>query len=108
MLKKVYSKFQTRLAALVDKSAWFLILPALAIVYCIDPVRTLSVLTWMLFVAILVGFCIQISRIAWSPVDLVAMVNSAERDPRASAIVVAAVIVFVGLLVLSVVLWTRP
>ncbi|MFS2112743.1 hypothetical protein [Herbaspirillum frisingense] len=108
MLKKFYQKFQTRLAALVDKSAWFLIVPALVIVYCIDPVRTISVLTWMLFVAILVGFCIQISRIAWSPIDLVNMVGMAARDPRASAIVVAAVIVFVGLLVLSVVLWTRP
>ncbi|KAF1043073.1 MAG: hypothetical protein GAK35_02393 [Herbaspirillum frisingense] len=108
MLKKIYEAFEARLAALVDKSSWFLIVPALAVVACIDLPRTISVLTWMAFVAILVGFCIQISRVAWSPVDLVALLTKAREDARASAIVVAAVIHFVAILVLAVVLWTRP
>ena len=108
MLKKLYEKFEARFAALMDKSSWFLILPALALVCCMDLPRALSVLTWMAFAAILVGVCIQISRVAWSPVDLVALVKKAGEDARASAIVVAAVIHFVALLVLAVVLWTRP
>lgn len=108
MLGNLFKKFKPRLAALIDKSALFLILPALAIVACIDLPRTLSVVTWMLFAAILVGFCIQISRAAWSPINLVGLIDKAGEDPRAAATVVAAVIHFVGFLVLALVLWTRP
>ena len=100
--------FETRLGALVDKSSWFLILPAMCIVAAFDWARMLSVLTWMLLLAVVVGFCIQISRVAWSPVDLVRLVDKASEDSLASAVIVAAIIIFVGILVLAGVLWTRP
>jgi len=107
-IRKVYNKFESRLRALVDKSALFLMLPALLLLSLIDLPRTLSVASWMLFGAVLVGFCIQISRIAWAPIDLVALITKAKEDPRACAIIVAAVIVFVAILFLSLALWTRP
>lgn len=107
-LINLYAKFEARILALTDKSALFLMLPALLVLGLVDLPRTLSIASWMLFGAVLVGFCIQISRIAWSSINFQAMVDKAQEDPRACAIIVAAVIVFVGMLFLSLAFWTRP
>jgi hypothetical protein len=108
LLKRWYGKFEARIHAFGDKSAWFLMLPALLILSLIDLPRTAAILGWMLFAAVLIGFCIQISRIAWSPINLVDLIERAKEDPLACAIIVAAVVYFVGQLFGSLVVWTRP
>ncbi|MFJ9451524.1 hypothetical protein [Herbaspirillum sp. NPDC101397] len=107
-IKNYFLAFGTRLKALVDKSALLLILPAMLILGVLDLPKTAAIASWMLFGAVLVGFCIQISRIAWSPLDFTALVDKAMEDSRACATIVAAIIIFVGLLFLSLAFWTRP
>ncbi len=108
LLQMIYLKFESRLKAFGDKSAWFLILPALGVLMLIDAPRVASITVWMLFGAVLAGFCVQISRIVWPGVDLPQLIAKAREEPLPASIIVAAIIIFVAVMFLSLALWTKP
>lgn len=99
---------QRRFAALFDGSAWLLILPALCALYLWDAPMVKTLGQWSLYFLVLAGVVVMISRIVFPTVHLPTFIGNAERGDLAGALVTAAVILFVGMLVLSFVLWARP
>lgn len=104
---KMLQSWLKRIAALFDKSAWLLIAPAIALLYWIDPPLAKTFGQWSLFFLVLAGMAVIISRIVFPQVDLTAFVRRAASGDRASATVVAAIVLFVGLLILSGVMWVK-
>lgn len=96
-----------RLAALLDKSAWLLIAPALIALYLLDPPLARTFAQWSLFFLVLAGMAVVISRIVFPQVDLTGFVRRAAGGDRASATVAAAIVLFVGILILSGVIWVK-
>lgn len=91
-----------------DKNSWVLGAPAIALLAYLDTAKLLTLLEWMVYAAVIAGFAIQISRTMFPQIHLTAMVEKAMEDARGSGAVVAALILFVGLLFLSLSLWTKP
>lgn len=91
-----------------DRNSWFLAAPAMALLAYIDDAKLLTLLEWMVYAAVIAGFAIQISRTIFPQIKLTAMVEKAMEDPRGSGAVVAALIIFVGLLFMSLAMWTKP
>ncbi len=108
MSEKLTALFNALKAIVLDAQALALLLPTLALLYAIDGPKTLTLLEWMLFAAVIGGFAIQISLTIFPQVKLGELVELAADDPKGAATVAAALIVFVGLLVLSIVLWAKP
>lgn len=105
-------KFATLLGALkaifADKAQWLLIVPAVGVMAALDLPRTITLLEWMLYAAVIAGFAIQVSLTVFPQIDLSDLVERAKDDPRASATVAAALVLFVALLILAVAIWTKP
>ncbi len=98
----------SRLGALTDVSAWLLIGPALAALYVIDPALAKTFAQWSIFGLVLAGAAIVISRIVFPQIDLTALIKSVIEDKStASGIVAASVVFFVGLVMLSLVIWAK-
>lgn len=98
----------TRLGALADKSAWLLMAPAIAALYAIDPAMVMTLLQWTLFGSVLAGAAVMISRIVFPQINLTEMVKDAkDENNTAAGLVVAAVVLFVGLLMLALVIWAK-
>lgn len=97
-----------RLAALIDKSAWLLMLPALVIVYLADPAMLCTLLQWTAFFGIIAGIAVVISRIIFPQIHLEDLIQRAleQRNP-AAGMIVSAVIVFVGILIYAMVVWAK-
>lgn len=91
-----------------DTTPWLLALPSGLILLLLDVAKLLTLLEWMLYAAIIAGFAVQISRTVFPQIEFTAMVKKALEDARASATVSSAIILFVGLLVFSLALWTKP
>lgn len=108
-LAAVLEFFQnSRLAALVDKSAWLLIAPAIAALYAIDPALAKTFAQWSIFGLVLAGVSIMISRIVFPQIELTKLVESAHTEKNAAAgLVASAVVLFVGLVILSLVIWAK-
>lgn len=96
-----------RLAALFDKSAWLLIAPAIIALYWIDAPLARTFAQWSLFFLVLAGMAVVISRIVFPQIDLKYFVTRAENGSHAASIVVAAIVLFVGMLILAGVLWVK-
>lgn len=97
-----------RFAALLDGSAWLLILPALLGLFAWDAPMARTLLQWSLFFVVLSGFAVMISRIVFPQINLSEYLVRAYHGDLACAIVAAAVVAFVAFLILSFVLWARP
>lgn len=98
----------SRLSALTDKSAWLLIAPAIAALYTLDAAMATTLLQWGVFGLVLAGVSIIISRMVFPQVRLTALVESAHQEKNTAAgLVVAATIVFVGLVMLALVMWAK-
>lgn len=108
MSEKLMALFKALQSIVLDSQALLLLLPALALLYAIDGPKTLTLLEWMLFAAVIGGFAIQISLTIFPQVKLGELVERAADDPKGAAMVAAALIVFVGMLILSIVLWAKP
>ena len=95
--KSLISRFR-RTNALIDKSAWMLIAPALLVIFFIDPSLAKTLLTWMLFGLVIAGASVIISRIVFPQVDLSAMLAEVrEQNNVGAGVVVAAIILFVAM-----------
>lgn len=101
-------KTLSRLGALIDGSAWLLILPALAVLFVIDAPMAKTLMQWSLYFLVVAGLAVMISRIVFPHIRLDAFIQRAEAGDRAAACVVGHVVLFVGLLILAFVLWARP
>lgn len=98
----------SRIGALTDASAWLLIAPALAALYVIDPALAKTFAQWSIFGLVLAGAAVMISRIIFPQIDLQALVKSVLEDrSTAAGIVAASVVFFVGLVMLSLVIWAK-
>ena len=98
----------SRLGAIADKSAWLLMGPSIASLYAIDPALATTLLQWGLFGLVLAGVAIIISRLVFPQIQLTALVESAHGEKNTAAgLVVSAIILFVGLVMLSLVLWAK-
>lgn len=106
MLEHIQS-FLRRFSFLVDKSALFLILPCAAALYFIDPAMFATLLQWVVFAPVLAGIAIIVSRVTFPQIELTKLVKEAELENRAAGLVVAAIILFVGITMLSLVLWAK-
>lgn len=106
MLEHIKS-FLRRFSFLVDKSALFLILPCAAALYFIDPAMFATLLQWVVFAPVLAGIAIIVSRVTFPQIELTKLVKEAELENRAAGLVVAAIILFVGITMLSLVLWAK-
>lgn len=105
---KQLSSFFRRFSALADKSAIFLILPCAIILYFIDKAMFATLLQWLVFAPVLAGVAIIVSRVTFPQVPLTKLVEQAYQEGnRAAGFVAGALIVFVGLLILSLVLWAK-
>lgn len=97
-----------RLSALVDKSALLLILPAFVILLLLDAPAAKALVQWSLFALVIAGVAVIISRVIFPQIDLNAYLKKALNGSMAGATVSAAIITFVGLLILAIVLWAKP
>ncbi len=96
-----------RFAFLGDKSAFLLTAPFVLALYLLDPAMAKTLLQWLLFAPVLAGVAIIVSRITFPHIDLHDHADSARMGNVASGVVVAAVIVFVALTMVSLVLWAK-
>lgn len=106
MLKTILAKLG-RIHAFFDKSAWLLILPAMLIIYWVDPVLAQTLWKWSLFGVVLSGVAVIISRLIFPQLNLGELMKRVEDDTHASGVVVAALIIFVGILMLALVIWAK-
>lgn len=96
-----------RFSAFFDTSAWLLILPALAVVWFVDAPMAITTLQWTCFAIIFAGVSIILSRIIFPQVRLGQLLDAAEAGGMPQAVVASALILFFGLLFLSMVLWSK-
>lgn len=96
-----------RLEALIDRSAWLLIIPALIALYLIDPVMLKTLAQWLVFAPVLAGLAIIVSRVAFPQIDLGELVADVRDGNTAAGILAAAVVLFVALLLLALILWAK-
>jgi hypothetical protein len=87
-------------------TAWTLLLISAGPLLLIDPAMFVTLIQWTVYALALGGIAVVLSRILLPQVRLTRAVNSAiEENSIAAAIVAAAVIIFLGILVLSMILW---
>ena len=98
----------TVLSMFLDKSALMLAVPPAALLGYMDLPKLLTLLEWMLYAAVIAGFAIQISQFVFPQIKLNALIDRAGETPSGAATVIASVVVFVGLLMLALALWTKP
>lgn len=97
-----------RVRALIDKSAWLLIIPAFVALMVIDFAMAKTLVQWSVFSLVLAGIAIVLSRIVFPQVSLTDLVRSAHADGNVGAgIVAGALITFFGLLMLALVIWSK-
>ena len=106
-LKTHLFSFLKRFAVFGDKSAFLLTAPFVLALYFLDPALAKTLLQWVLFAPVLAGVAIIVSRLTFPHIVLGDHVDRAEAGNVASAIVVAAVIAFVGAVILALVLWSK-
>lgn len=106
LLDKITSS--RRLQAFGDKSAWLLMAPAFLVLYLIDHSLAITLLQWSLYGVVLAGAAIVISRAIFPGIHLSDLIeNVKDAGCLASGVVIAAIVVFVGLLMIALALWSR-
>lgn len=95
-------------SVLFDSAATFLFVPALAILYWLDPAKLLTLLEWMLFAAVIAGFTIHISRLLFPQIWLSLYLEKARECAIGAAIVAAAVVLCVGMVFIGLTSWVKP
>lgn len=96
-----------RLRALIDKTALLMILPCFILLWFIDEAMTLTVVQWLLVAPIITGLAVIVSRMMFPQINLTRLLEEAHGGNRASGTVVAGLLLFVGLLILSLVTWAK-
>lgn len=101
------NSLRIRVAALLDKSAWLLIVPALLVLFFIDAGMVKTLIQWSAYGLVLAGVAVVVSRIVFPQIDLTRLVAEVHLENRAAATLAAALVIFVGLLMLSLVIWAK-
>lgn len=96
-----------RLRALIDKTALLMILPCLALLWFIDKAMVLTVVQWLLVAPMITGLAVIVSRMMFPQIELTVLLKEAHGGNRAAGIVVSGLLLFVGLLILSLVTWAK-
>ncbi|WP_442782850.1 hypothetical protein [Collimonas fungivorans] len=102
-----FEKWMQRAAALVDGSAWLLMVPCLLVWYFFDPLGMQVVVLWLTHLPVVVGVTIILSRIVFPDIKLSELIADVRGGNVAAAVVVARLLVFVGLLVLTAAGWAK-
>ena len=103
-MDKLLAFFENRLHALVDKSAWMLIAPALVALFLIDTAMAKTLVQWSLYAVVLAGLGIIISRLTFPQINLSEHVDEARKGNVAAALVVLArTVLLLGILALLVI-----
>ncbi len=105
---KFLSSLFSRFRVLGDKSAWVLIVPVVIGLFLIDPAMVKTLLQWTLFAPALAGIAIIVSRVVFPQINLGDLVEAVTKEnSRPAAIVVGALILFVGIVFLALILWAK-
>ncbi len=104
---KFISSFLRRFKVLVDKSALFLIIPAMAALYFIDEAMTKTLVQWLVFAPVIAGVAIMVSRVVFPQINLTRLIDETHEGNKASAIVAGALLLFVGILFFALVTWAK-
>ena len=94
-----------RLKGFTDRSAWLLVLVGGAILGVTDYRLLLTLVAWVAFTAVLAGITIMLSRVVFPTIDLGEWIDKARGGEMPAALIVAALLVFAGLLFNGVVSW---
>ncbi len=100
-------KWLPRLTALIDGSAWLLIVPFLALWYLFDPLGMQVMVLWITHLPVVVGVTIILSRIVFPDIKLTELIADVRAGNVASAVVVLGLLIFVGLLILTAAGWVK-
>lgn len=95
------------LKSLTSSSIWVLVLPAALLLFAADPSMARTMIEWTAFALVLAGLAVAISMIVFPQIKIDRLLDDVKGDARASAVVVASVVLFVGVLVLSLVIWAK-
>jgi hypothetical protein len=96
-----------RLEALIDKSAWMLMIPPIVLLYFIDPAMLKTLFQWLLFAPVLAGVAIMVSRIVFPQIHLGTLVDKTVEGSTAASILASALIMFVAAVVVALVMWAK-
>ncbi len=96
-----------RLHALLDKGALLMILPCFLLLWFIDEAMVLTVVQWLLVAPIITGLAVIVSRMMFPQIELTQLVKEAHAGNRGAGVVVAGLLLFLGLLILSLVMWAK-
>lgn len=109
IIKAFLAKFTSpRLSALVDKSAWLLIAPALLVLFMLDHAAAVTLVQWSLFALVLAGVGIIVSRLTFPQVHLGDLVDQAQNQGNVAAgLIAASIVIFVAVTLLAMVLWAK-
>lgn len=106
-VKTITRRFR-RFRAMFDKSAWLLIAPALMSIFLLDPALGKTLVTWSAFGVAIAGVSVIISRIIFPHFDLTRLYDQAVDSRNLPASVLgAAIVVFVGMVMLALVIWAK-
>jgi hypothetical protein len=93
--------------ALLNPSVWFLILPAVLALYCVDPAMVRTMLEWTIYVLVLAGISIIVSMVVFPQVKVDDLIDAVGKGSNPAAIVLSALILFVGIVFIGIVLWAK-
>lgn len=96
-----------RFIALIDPSVWVLILPAVVFLSTVDAAMIRTLLEWTSYALVLAGLSIVVSRVTFHQIDIGNLIGQVYRGNRAAAAVIASIIIFVGVVFLSLVIWAK-
>lgn len=100
-------RLKPRLEPFGDLTAWVLLIVSAVPLLFIDLAMFITLLQWTLYALALGGIAVVLSRVLLPQVRLSELLRQAVNGNRAAATVAASVILFLGLLMLSIVLWAR-
>ena len=94
-----------RVRALVDRSAWLLIVMGALILGATDYRLLMTLVQWTAFALVLAGVSIVVSRVVFPSVNLGELIERMRSGELPAAVVAAALLVFVGMLFNGIVQW---
>lgn len=106
-LASLAAGLRARFAPLLDPSAWLLIAVALVPLALIDFAMAKTLVQWSLYGLALAGAAVMISRIALPQLKLSEWVEHAREGKPGAALIVAAIVVALVLIFLSLILWAK-
>lgn len=96
-----------RLDALIDKSAWLLVLIGAAVMAATDWRMLLVLVQWSAFALVLAGGTVVISRVVFPQISLTELLDKAKAGDPPAAIVVAALLLAWAQMFMAVSGWAK-